>query len=248
MLIAAFPQTTSAHAFISMDKHHGAERHPYLAPPPDFSVSTTIGMKDGVAKYKPAFAMWLASPTHETGVPYREWPALNTVDRAAVLGWVLKLSDCCTTTRQRFESAIFELEMSIYNLDQALITTKTIADYLAALRNAQIVGHALSVPQFACSNAIGNMRLLVADMLNVMPPSVMRDGLGDKFVNSENEENNREVNTRQILTQLSQNGGEGKAKHTLQMYVQCMRERLARWDELKSRLEDWAAQSINSWA
>ncbi|KAF2856946.1 hypothetical protein T440DRAFT_474275 [Plenodomus tracheiphilus IPT5] len=232
----------------SRNDSHGAHEFPSATPRPGTPIPNRTEMEDNVTKHRPAFTKWLTIPAHELEVPRREWPPLDTLDRIDVIGWLLELANRGTQTKKPFETAVIELEISYRNLARTSISDGSIADYLQVLNSAQAKGHAVSAPQIAHANAVRTMRLLVAEMMDVLHPGALGEGPRRDFMAEESKENDNEVKTRQILNYLGHAQREGNAQYALQVYVACMRERLMRWDALVKKLDNWGAYCVHVWA
>ncbi|KAI8937705.1 hypothetical protein NX059_005406 [Plenodomus lindquistii] len=207
---------------------------------------TRTDMEDAVSMHKPAFAEWLRNGTQDIGVVHREWPDLDTLDRIAMLGWLLQLQNRCAETKKSFEDAIAELNVSIKEFIQMSPGTSHVVDYLKVYGDAQTAAHAISGPQVTQSSAIRTLRLFVADVIETMPAGPLKTQLEQEFHKAEDTEKATEVRTRDVLNYLGDDEREGKAQHALQAYLAYVRGRMTRWDELRVWLADWATQCINS--
>lgn len=212
---------------------------------PNATMTTHDGTGFMTKNDHPAVTEWLAGPAHSNNIAHREWPELDTLHRDTILGHVLELSKRCLETRESSHIALLHLESNIQTLSQTSVFEGSAVNYLHAWRVAQDSGQDCSVSQRAYGNAVMTMSMLVADLMRLVRLSTFRPEAVEMFYNGINQEAEEELGTRYILKRIAHEGSGGSERSGMQQYLDCMKERLARWGELELKLEGWAVEATH---
>jgi hypothetical protein len=178
---------------------------------------------------------------------HREWDDVATLDLPTVVNYLSGLVNRCAAFRKALDEFLtdFEIATHIFIAKQAPMTSAGIADYLNGLVKAQIAGRAIFAPQEAYRNALTTLGMLAADMIAALPKmSKDKKRLGDGLKRSLSHSDEDEEDVRGVLRGLAEQTSKGKERHSLLVYMETARRRLAKWKAEEAKFKKWAENCL----